>query len=1740
MSEEKQTKPKRSFLRWLLLAFGGLCVLFLLFFLGLFISYKTGYLDNYVKDSLIERFTEYGIRLEIGSVKTTLSPTTTELSNLQFFDAQTGEKLGKLDKLRLDLTLTNLLGLREKREININSTDVEGLEVWVKFDETGKSNFSNLKFKVSEDSNLKVTFASMNFNLKDAIVHYGDELRKISGTANNIKVFVEPENTQVAENERRYKFDLSSEKSVFNYNEKPIEPIDVFAKGIADKNGAEIEKLTLKTPLGESVLSGTINDWQSPKYNLKLSSNVDLQQTANVLPTGAVLRGTGNFEGVVTGEGEKYQVDGEIQSDALSADNIYLKALQINGKVNGENSIYEAQGKAVAEMLTAGDFIINFPSLVGNLRGNGTDFKWFGELRAAALKHPSGSIAGMILSDAIAEYNDKQLKARIGNATAKSFSSPEVEAAYLKANGIIVNYADGSVNLSAPNLQAKTVDTKDASLRGVNASDLKVKNQNGKTDVSVGDLRAENLETQDTKLKNVATNGIEVTNQGDTTTVASKRVTADNVETRDGIAKNVSADNLKLQNRKGQTDVSANNVKAGSFASKDAKLDDVSASILNVKNIGGNTEISAENVLAGNIEASDTKIANLDSQRLNVQIVDGKTIVNAENSKIGKIVTIGAELGNLNVAGVRLSIREGYIEGNTSDINAGNIDLKQNGNLQKVLLKKPVFVVEPSGKYRASMDVSLGGGILGSVKIGEAQAKVTATNEKVELNNLNANVMEGKVIGDAVIALNKANNSSVKADFSELDLAKLLALQGGKVDLSFRGTDFKNASGSVYADFKADAGTAERGKIPITGRLGAKAVNGLFDLDYANFNTEKSSLMARGKFDLSGNGSNLNLDLNSSDAKEVQRLIKVLGVADELDEQLTSLNAEIAGNLNFNGTLTGKIDNPNLVGRASLESVRINDKSLGSLSGNISSDINGFTITDGILNDGNGGTVSFNLQSPKIGKDNIAVQATLKNYDAGLIFQAFPQYIPERLKDFRGLTSGNIEITGLPNQAKGLGNLYASNGRILGEDFDKFNTKITLENSLVKIETGEIYFGNSYIRLFGTYDRSTTDFDFNFVGSDIETERLSRIFVNNPSFPKIKGLIQLSGKAVGKANDFASYNVSFSGAGSKLTINENELGGLAFDVRTENKILSSVLLISFPSHQQKVVATVDLGNKNLPLKAETEFYQTELAPFIALFQTPESVAINGKATGKVTFGGNLVNDKKEFVTDDLKGVAEFSEFGVQFNDTPLVATKPIRINFSVNEATVDNANFAGAGSNFVVNGTKAFNENGINNLGIDGTINLRVLDNISRNTFFSGLADVSVRLTGVNKDSRLSGQAKVENTTISTFVGSERLSFDRIRSRVLFNSNQAQIDYATGYLGGGKVTGTGGAMVEGLKLQQFRLELHGRNVTAPLPRNYLTNGDADINITGKRDENNPNDFNTIIAGSIIAKRSSYTKDIDLADVIGGRKDRTLNEGATQNFFGIPKLDLTIEGRDALYVKNNLADLVASVSLRVTGDVDYPIVSGTMTAAGGTLFFRNDRYELKRGVLQLPAESTKDPIINLQAEADIKGYQVTVDLAGELSDVGNLSIVARSNPNLPQADVVSLITTGNLSNTDTGIPTLAQSGINTAAGLLTDSLINNPTRKATDKLFGLNKFEIDPILSGKRLTPTARLTVGRQINKNLAVTYSTNLSSERNQVLAVEYRVSNRVSFVAQYEQNAGGDITKRDNFSFEVRLRKRF
>src|SRR5712675_1432765 len=115
---------------------------------------------------------------------------------------------------------------------------------------------------------------------------------------------------------------LALSNSTFTYDGRPINNIDIQARGRVNQTRAEIQELVLKSPVAEAHLQGTMDDWRALSYQMNITSTVDLTQISDTLQTSTALRGVGNFSGTVTGEGDKFKVTGAIKSDALAADGV--------------------------------------------------------------------------------------------------------------------------------------------------------------------------------------------------------------------------------------------------------------------------------------------------------------------------------------------------------------------------------------------------------------------------------------------------------------------------------------------------------------------------------------------------------------------------------------------------------------------------------------------------------------------------------------------------------------------------------------------------------------------------------------------------------------------------------------------------------------------------------------------------------------------------------------------------------------------------------------------------------------------------------------------------------------------------------------------------------------------------------------------------------------------------------------------------------------------------------------------------------------------------------------------------------------------------------------------------------------------------------------------------------------------------------------------------------------------------
>lgn len=1687
-TDEMPQAARRTWPRRLLFIFGGISGVLLTAVLIVIIFFKSGAADSYVRGKLVDRLSEMGMAFDSESFRLSGSPLELHIRNASFKDKLTGEKLFEIREAHIAMTILDALSLQLSRDISIDRTDITGAEVWVKFDENGQSNFSNLKL-VEEKPGGAVNFRyeSVNFMLTESIIHFGDQSRRISGDARNILFYLSPAVTDTVGDPIRYNFDLTSTESNFAYEERKVDKIDLRASGVVDNKGAEFTRFELKTPIGESTLTGSIADWSSPKYAFNIRTTVDMTQASGILSPGTSVTGVGNFTGSVTGEGENYRIEGDADAEALRAGGVYLKAFNVAGTIAGTNTNYDANGTAIAEMLTFEDFRVDFLKMIGNVRGTGTDFRWVGELQAAAASSNKLSLGGLFLSDARAELKDRELRADVANGRARKFSIADNQFAELQARNLKFSILGDNLSISSPNAQARSFVTRDYRLDGVTGRGVNVKHRKGETYVGIDGVNSTSAEIKGNKAKGVSVDDFRLTDLPRTTGVTGKNLRVDQVDSNGSIVRGLQAPTVDLQNSP-----------------------------------------------------------------------DGM-VVYADKLRVASVDAGSAVIGSLNIGGVRLTIRQGRVEARSNDFDAGDVALKKTkdmpdgGKLEAVRVQKPVFILEPSGRYRVTADMSLGGGAIGSVSLGAAMAKVEVDNQRFVLNDLVANVMEGQLNGKAVIATDGRSKSELNGEFKNLDIAKIITFQWGNVTpidgetsgniaLTFTGTNLRHASGTVSADISANAGTAERGLVPVSGKISLSAVDGLFNVERADLATEKSKLTAAGRFDLNDDDSDLTLALRSTDAAEIDRLVRVLDLSPKLEKQLDSMQVAGAGTLTFDGKVNGNLSDPTVNGKAALELLSMRGRELGGISTDLLVTPTGVALTNGKLLERRGGNAEFTINIPYGGENNVTVDAKLNGVNAGNLLAALPIDMPERIRDLDGRTSGTVKITGLPDKADGTLDLIAANGVVAGQNFDDLKVTAVFNGTRIDLKRAEVRIADGELTAAGGYDRTSTAFDVELKGKAVPMPLLLALFPKNDSLPAITGEINFTAKANGVYDRAQTYSINFEGVAPNVQISDTVLGQVSFKGKTENQMLTADLTAVLEGRPQVVNATVNFAKEDLPLTASTNFDQSPIAPFIAFIPQLKGMAITGTGTGRVEFAGNLrkADDKGiyTFSSDGLSGNAEFSQLALQVQDTPLAAAEPILIRFNPREIIFERARFAGGGSNMTIAGAKALTDDGINNLTVDGRVNLNLLNLFTKDTFFAGFADAHVGFQGPNKTAIISGSANFVNASVSTFVGSDRFTFERVKAKAIFTSNQVEVEEATGYLGGGKFTGSGGGTLDGLSVRSFRFSLDGNNVTVPLPKDFMTTGDAQLEITGSRPEGAPN-LQLTIGGRVYAKRAIYSKDIDLANLVGGRRDPILAGGSDS--VTPPRFDLLIEGRDALIVKNNIADLTASVSLALTGDSNNPRLSGRISANSGTIFFRKDRYIVQRGVLEFPPDTAIEPVINLQAEAEIGGYQVFVNLSGPLKDSEQLSATVRSSPALPQADVVSLITTGSLTNTAGGIPTLAQTGINTAAEILTDTIINNPARKATDKLFGLNVFEIDPLISGQQLNPSARLTVGRQINNNLRITYATNLSQDQNQVLAFEYRVSNKLSFVAQYEQRSLSNVTRyRDNFSFEIRFRKRF
>jgi translocation and assembly module TamB len=189
---------------------------------------------------------------------------------------------------------------------------------------------------------------------------------------------------------------------------------------------------------------------------------------------------------------------------------------------------------------------------------------------------------------------------------------------------------------------------------------------------------------------------------------------------------------------------------------------------------------------------------------------------------------------------------------------------------------------------------------------------------------------------------------------------------------------------------------------------------------------------------------------------------------------------------------------------------------------------------------------------------------------------------------------------------------------------------------------------------------------------------------------------------------------------------------------------------------------------------------------------------------------------------------------------------------------------------------------------------------------------------------------------------------------------------------------------------------------------------------------------------------------------------------------------------------------------------------------GELFFRGDRYVLKPSTVDFVNPSGIEPRLNVAVETRVKQYNIKILFRGPIDD---LRTTFSSEPPLPPADTINLLVFG-----QTTQPVTTDATGNLGAVSLLASGVTSTITNRLQKIAGISQLSIDPVLDNDAQGSTVGVTVQQRVTANLLVTFTSDPSATKRQVIEVEYQATPRLS--------VNGVVNRNGGFAADVRIRK--
>lgn len=837
--------------------------------------------------------------------------------------------------------------------------------------------------------------------------------------------------------------------------------------------------------------------------------------------------------------------------------------------------------------------------------------------------------------------------------------------------------------------------------------------------------------------------------------------------------------------------------------------------------------------------------------------------------------------------------------------------------------------------------------------------------------------------------------------------------------------------------------------------------------------------------------------------------------------QPTPIPANLHGEAQFHGKVTGTLDSPEFSGHVQATDFEVTPRAstpqttqairnihFDSLVADASYAAGALNITAATLVQGKttvqlSGQVHGNPKKPtELFAETSAVHADVRVSNADIEQWAV---MTGRNLPVSGTLDLKAQAGGTIGNLSGSGEITATGGAIDGEAYRSLTVDAEFKGKEVRASKVVFALDGGHITGSGAYNFADQNVQFRIEGSGFELAHIRRI--QNDHYP-------VSGTVIFEAHGSGPIRTPSLEANlhlRNLTLARQFTGSVDADAHTAGRAL-----------QLHVAA--QMNGSSIDLAGETQLtgeYQTHATLNIAKFnidpllRTFSVGGIRGSSSidAVVSVTGPLKKPKL------LNGDARVSQLSLTLEDVPIHSEGPLHASLTNGTLRLDPLRIVGPDTDLNAQGTVAvFDQPRTMHVNANGAINMALAQTLDTNIISSGHVDFTLAAEGTTDNPDLSGNVKFTNVNVALEDYINGLS--RMNGDLTFNQNRLQFQNVTAYSGGGLIR-LGGFVTyhNGLYAD---LTATARGVRIRYPQGVTSTADADIRLQGTT-------ASMLIGGRVTLTAFAVSQNVDFASLASSSGGVSLppNPNSPANRV---RLDVRITSAPSLDFQNSFARLAGNVELVVRGTLEQPTVLGRVTITEGSATFNGEKFQLQHGEIYFSNPVRIQPVLDITATTTVEDYNITIGLQGTTN---KLNPTFRSEPPLSEQDIFSLLAMGRTQEEQQIYSTEEQqAGVNSTADALLGGALNATISNRIQKLFGGGSVRIDPTFVSGVGNATARITVTEPVSKQATLTYATNVNSTAEQLIQAEWRMTPNFSVLAVRDESGV--------FSLIFRLHRRY